>query len=66
MKEILPSGQVKAAPQSTDDTIGLDLGDRWSRYCVLDRNGAVVVEDDRVRTNVAALVMASSQFWITV
>jgi len=31
-------------------TIGIDLGDRWSRYCVLDHSG-VVIEEDRVRTN---------------
>jgi transposase len=29
--------------------IGLDLGDRWSRYCVLDEAGAVL-EEDRVRS----------------
>jgi transposase len=42
------------APQPNDSTIGLDLGDRWSRYCVLDRNGEIVKED-RVRTTTAAL-----------
>jgi len=41
-------------PQTMGRTIGLDLGDRWSRYCVLDQNG-VIVEEDRVRTSVAAL-----------
>ena len=25
-------------------TIGLDLGDRWSFYCVLDEAGQVIVE----------------------
>jgi transposase len=25
-------------------TIGLDLGDRWSHYCVLDENGRIVAE----------------------
>jgi transposase len=38
----------------TVSTIGMDLSDRWSRYCVLDRDGAVV-EEDRVRTSAAAL-----------
>ncbi len=33
-------------------TIWIDLGDRWSRYCVLDQTGAVI-EEDRVRTNEA-------------
>jgi transposase len=35
-------------------TIGVDLGDRWSRYCVVDRNGEIVKED-RVPTSAAAI-----------
>jgi transposase len=46
--------QTLLQSQSMGSTIGLDLGDRWSRYCILDRNGAVV-EEDRVRTSAAAL-----------
>ena len=34
--------------------IGLDLGDRWSRYCVLDEAGAVL-EEGRVRSSSAEL-----------
>jgi transposase len=34
--------------------IGLDLGDRWSRYCVLDNAGAVL-EENRVRSTDQAL-----------
>jgi len=41
--------QMRAEPTS-ESTIGLDLGDRWSRYCVIDCRGAVAKED-RVRTN---------------
>ena len=26
-------------------TIGLDLGDRWSFYCVLDESGKVILEE---------------------
>ncbi len=26
-------------------TVGVDLGDRWSRYCVLDEHGKVLEED---------------------
>ena len=37
-----------------DITVGLDLGDRYSRFCVLDGEGAVI-EEDRVRTNPAKL-----------
>ena len=25
-------------------TIGLDLGDRWSFYCVLDKSGEIILE----------------------
>ena len=35
-------------------TLGLDLGDRYSYYCVLDRDG-MVEEDGRVATTTAAL-----------
>jgi transposase len=34
--------------------VGLDLGDRWSRYCVLDASGAILAED-RVRSHADAL-----------
>jgi transposase len=30
-------------------TIGIDLGDKWSRYCIIDSEGEVV-EDGRVKT----------------
>jgi hypothetical protein len=52
MKEALQLAQGVSAPQSTGNTIGMDLGDRWSRYCVLDGNG-LLVEEDRVRTTAA-------------
>ena len=26
-------------------TIGMDLGDRWSFYCVLDESGKVILEE---------------------
>ena len=54
MKEAMQSVQGVSASQSTGNTIGMDLGDRWSRYCVLDGNG-LVVEEDRVRTSAVAL-----------
>jgi hypothetical protein len=43
-----------SAGQSTQATIGMDLGDRWSRYCVVGRNGEIV-EEDRVRTTMERL-----------
>jgi hypothetical protein len=38
----------------TASEIGLDLGDKWSRYCVLD-HGGVILEEDRVRTGAESL-----------
>jgi transposase len=35
-------------------TVGVDLGDRWSRYCVLDQQGQVL-EEDTVATTGRAL-----------
>ena len=31
-------------------TIGIDIGDQWSHYCVLDEEGEVL-EEGRLRTN---------------
>jgi transposase len=31
-------------------TIGLDLGDRWSAYCVLDENGGILLEQKAATT----------------
>jgi predicted NBD/HSP70 family sugar kinase len=31
-------------------TIGLDLGDRWSYYCVLDEAGQVILEQKLLTT----------------
>jgi len=52
--------RLHAVQQATTDqpcagnTIGIDLGDRWSRYCVVDASGAIV-EEDRVRTSAEAM-----------
>ena len=54
MKQILQSAQEQFAPAGISTTIGLDLADRWSRYCVVDGSGAVI-EEDRVRTSTAGL-----------
>lgn len=37
-----------------DNTVGMDLGDRYSHVCVLDARGRIV-EEDRVRTDAQAL-----------
>jgi transposase len=54
MKKNLSTADKFAAKQPTGNTIGLDLGDRWSRYCVLDQTGTIVKED-RVRTTLDSL-----------
>ena len=47
---------VPVCPPSTHprEVIGIDLGDRWSRYCVVNQ-ACAVVEEDRVRTTADAL-----------
>ncbi len=34
-------------------TIGIDLGDRWSFYCVLDEGGAIILEQKVATTQEA-------------
>ena len=41
--------QRMMAEPTSESTVGLDLGNRWSRYCVIDSRG-VVVKEARVRT----------------
>jgi transposase len=41
--------QLNNAPSPLSSAVGIDLGDRWSRYCVVNSAGEVVLED-RVRT----------------
>ena len=42
-------------------TIGLDLGDRWSFYCVLDETGEIILEQ-KVATTPEAMKQAYSIF----
>src|SRR5579862_2674967 len=49
MKSNLKAEQERIAAPSGDSTIGMDLGDRWSRYCIVDAAGTIAKED-RVRT----------------
>jgi hypothetical protein len=48
MRDNLSAAHMPCAPESTKTTVAEDLGDRWSRYCVLDRDGTI--EEDRVQT----------------
>jgi hypothetical protein len=43
------NSQLNNAPSPLSSAVGIDLGDRWSRYCVVNSVGEVVIED-RVRT----------------
>ncbi len=54
MKQALASAPVCPPQTHSQEVIGIDLGDCWSRYCVLDQAGAVV-EEDWVRTTAEAL-----------
>ena len=47
-------------------TIGLDLGDKWSFYCVIDRDGEMVEEKKRAVVAVARkLAVLLHRLWIT-
>jgi transposase len=46
--------QQRMTEPTRESTIGFDLGDRWSRYCVIDSRG-LAVKEDRVRTSAEAL-----------
>src|ERR1700722_4881720 len=45
---------TRAASFPSHVVVGLDIGDRWSRYCVLDHAGSVL-EENRVRSTDGAL-----------
>ena len=49
MKQALAAASICSPQTQLREVIGIDLGDRWSRYCVLDQAGTVIAED-RVRT----------------
>ena len=55
MKRSLQAVQSAAGPHPhAGNTIGIELGDHWSRYCVLDASGTIV-EEDRVRITADAM-----------
>lgn len=51
-QEMQVTASATTSPNSS--VVGLDLGDRWSRFCQLDRAGTVL-EEDRVRSTDRAL-----------
>jgi len=54
MKQALEAATICSPQTQPRQVIGIDLGDRWSRFCVLDEAGTVI-EEDRVRTTGEAL-----------
>ena len=55
MKKISTAATKKVEKNASQKlTIGLDLGDRWSWYCVLDEAGDVVLEQ-KVATTLKAM-----------
>jgi Transposase len=54
MKQTLAEASVCSPSTTAREVIGIDLGDRWSRYCVVNQAGTVV-EENRVRTTPEAL-----------
>jgi predicted NBD/HSP70 family sugar kinase len=54
MKQRLATAAVCLPSTAPKEVIGIDLGDRWSRCCVLDQVGKII-EEDRVRTTAEAL-----------
>jgi|SRR5215470_1662841 len=54
MKSNLKAEQQVIAASNGESTIGVDLGDRWSRYCIVDLAGTIATEA-RVRTTPEAL-----------
>ena len=56
MRQTCANPIVSSTSTHPREVIGIDLGDRWSRYCVLNQAGRVV-EEDRVRTTPEALAV---------
>jgi transposase len=52
-KQEITAGAITAQNPSSS-TVGVDLGDRWSRYCILDAAGEIV-EEDRIPTTPAGV-----------
>ena len=44
------TGKAKRPVRKQRITVGMDLGDRWSRYCLLDEEGVVITEGSAVTT----------------
>ncbi|HEV3480897.1 MAG TPA: transposase [Candidatus Acidoferrales bacterium] len=49
MNQTLVTASICSSATPSKDVIGIDLGDRWSRFCVLDQAGSVK-EESRVQT----------------
>jgi transposase len=56
MKQALAVASIYSPQTQPREVIGIDLGDRWSRFCVLDQVGTVI-QEDRVRTTPEAFTV---------
>jgi transposase len=45
---------IRRSAEKPEMTVGIDLGDRFSRYCVVNREGEVI-EEGRIQTTMVAL-----------
>ena len=54
MKKSSRESRPESKPEKPELTVGIDLGDRFSRYCVLNRAGEVI-EEGRIQTTMAGL-----------
>jgi transposase len=54
MKTTTTKSEKAAAKEQQRNTIGIDLGDKWSHYCTLDDAGEII-EEGRFRTTPQAL-----------
>jgi len=54
MKKISKKQRVIAAESNPEKVVGLDLGDRYSHYCMLTASGELM-EEGRIQTTAAAL-----------
>jgi hypothetical protein len=54
MRKISKKQRAVAAESKPEKIVGLDLGDRYSHYCMLTASGELM-EEGRIRSTIAAL-----------
>jgi hypothetical protein len=53
------SKAVSRKTEKPENTVGIDIGDKFSRYCVLNRDGEVI-EEARIKTEAGTAAVDSS------